>query len=229
MKHVITNFTFIITINAVLASFSSAQSGIGYYVDVENPAAYLQAIAVFNDSSVGASSNVTTTVNVAVANGMGTATHFVSQNGESLADIDRLRTESLGSPEFAEFQSAIQGNRSLAGELIYSSVGVDNGKSSVITSSNPYHWHVHLLVTDLPAYLDALEDLMEANDGDVYMRAYQTVGTGLGGGNLVVVNSANSLEELLTNNNGYDEFIEKTIDIRTPIANGVYQTVATFD
>ena len=185
--------------------------------------------AVFNDSSVGASSNVTTTVNVAVANGMGTATHFVSQNGESLADIDRLRTESLGSPEFAEFQSAIQGNRSLAGELIYSSVGVDNGKAAVITSSNPYHWHVHLLVTDLPAYLDALEDLMEANDGDVYMRAFQTVGTGLGGGNLVVVNSANSLEDLLTNNNGYDEFIEKTIDIRTPIANGIYQTVATFD
>ena len=41
--------------------------------------------------------------------------------------------------------------------------------------------------------------------------------------------SANSLEELLTNNNGYDEFIEKTIDIRTPIANGIYQTVVTFD
>ena len=229
MKYVLTKFSFILAVNSVLISFGSAQSGIGYYVDVENPAAYLQAISAFSESSVGASSNVTTTVNVAVANGMGTATHFVSQNGGSLADIDRLRTESLGSPEFAEFQSAIQGNRSLAGELIYSSVGVDNGKSSVITSSNPYHWHVHLLVTDLPAYLDALEDLMEANDGDVYMRAFQTVGTGLGGGNLVVVNSANSLEELLTNNNGYDEFIEKTIDIRTPIANGVYQTVATFD
>ena len=229
MKYVLTKFIFILAVNSFLISFSSAQSGIGYYVDVENPAAYLQAISAFSESSVGASSNVTTTVNVAVANGMGTATHFVSQNGDSLADIDRLRTESLGSPEFAEFQSAIQGNRSLAGELIYSSVGVDNGKSSVITSSNPYHWHVHLLVTDLPAYLDALEDLMEANDGDVYMRAFQTVGTGLGGGNLVVVNSANSLEDLLTNNSGYDEFIEKTIDIRTPIANGIYQTVATFD
>ena len=73
------------------------------------------------------------------------------------------------------------------------------------------------------------QDLVEANDGDVYMRAFQTVGNGLGGGNLVVVNSANSLEDLLTNNNGYDEFIEKTIDIRIPIANGIYQTVATFD
>ena len=61
------------------------------------------------------------------------------------------------------------------------------------------------------------------------MRAFQTDGTGLGGGNLVVVNSANSLEELLTNNNGYDEFIEKTIGIRTPIANGICQTIATFD
>ena len=36
-------------------------------------------------------------------------------------------------------------------------------------------------MTDLPAYLEALEDLMDANDGDVYMRAYQTAGTGLRG------------------------------------------------
>jgi len=71
---------------------------------------------------------------------------------------------------------------------------------------------------------------MDANsDGNVYMHAYQTAGTGLGGGNLVVVNSANSLEELLSNNKGYDEFIEKTIDIRTPVANGIYQSIATFD
>ena len=42
---------------------------------------------------------------------------------------------------------------------------------------------------------------MDANDGDVYMRAYQTAGTGLGGGNLVVVNTANTLEDLLSNNN----------------------------
>jgi len=70
---------------------------------------------------------------------------------------------------------------------------------------------------------------MDVNDGDVYIRAFQTFGTGLNGGNIVVVNSANSLEELLTNNKDYDVFIEKTIDIRTPIANGMYQTIARFD
>jgi hypothetical protein len=51
----------------------------------------------------------------------------------------------------------------------------------------------------------------------------------MGGGNLVVVNSANSLEELLSNNQDFDEFIEKTINIRTPIANGIYQTITTWD
>ena len=61
------------------------------------------------------------------------------------------------------------------------------------------------------------------------MHAYQTFGTGLGGGNLVVVNSANSLQELLNNNQGYDEFIENTINIRTPIANGIYQTITNWD
>lgn len=61
------------------------------------------------------------------------------------------------------------------------------------------------------------------------MHAYQTFGTGLGGGNLVVVNSANSLQELLNNNQGYDEFIENTINIRTPIANGIYQIITNWD
>tara|TARA_B100000945_G_scaffold224121_1_gene181123 strand:- start:3 stop:692 length:690 start_codon:yes stop_codon:yes gene_type:complete len=222
-------FSVVATVSSLLAGFSAAQSGIGYYVDVQNPSAYLQAIAAYSNSSAASSANITTTVQVAVANGMGSATHFVNQNGASLGDIDRLRAASMGTPEFAEFQSAVQGNRSLAGELVYNSLGVDNGKADAITSSNPYHWHIHLLVTDLPAYLDALEDLMDANDGDVLIAVYQTAGTGLGGGNLVVVNTANTLEELLTNNNGYDEFIEKTIDIRTPIANGIYQTVATFN
>ena len=127
------------------------------------------------------------------------------------------------------FNSAAQGNRTLVAEVIYSSLGVDNGKASVVTSPNAYSWHIHLLVTDIPAHLEALEELMHENDGDVFIRAFQTFGTGLGGGNIVVVNSANSLEELLTNNKGYDVFIEKTIDIRPPIANGIYQTIATFD
>jgi len=198
-------------------------------VQAENPAAYIQAIAAFSESPISESTNVQTTVSVAVANGLGAATHFVSQQGDSLTDIDNWRQALLNSPEFAEFQSAVQGNRTLAGEVIYSSLGVDNGKASVVTSPNAYSWHIHLLVTDLPAYLEALEELMDVNDGDVYMRAFQTFGTGSGGGNIVVVNVANSLEDLLTNNNGYDEFIEKTIDIRTPIANGIYQTIATFD
>ena len=86
---------------------------------MENPAAYLQAIAVFNDSSVGASSNVTTTVNVAVANGMGTTTHFVSQNGETLADIDRLRTESLGSPEFIIIQWMISSKKLSKSSIVW--------------------------------------------------------------------------------------------------------------
>ena len=213
----------------LLSGLSNAQSGIGYYVEADNPAAYIQAIEALSESSAFGSNNIRISVAVAVANGLGTATHFVTQQADSLADIDEMRDSLLNSTEFAEFQSAAQGNRTLSGELIYTSLGVDNGKASVVTSSNAYHWHIHLLVTDLPAYLEALEELMDANDGDVYMRAFQTAGTGLGGGNLVVVNSANSLEDLLTNNQGYDEFIEKTLDIRTPIANGIYQTMATFE
>ena len=229
MRKILVRFFLVVVCSSLFSSLSNAQSGIGYYVDVKNPSAYLQAISVFSNSSVASSANVTTTVQVAVANGLGSATHFVTQNGSSLADIDRLRSASMGTPEFAEFQAAVQGNRSLAGELIYNSLGVDNGNADLITSSNPYHWHIHLLVTDLPAYLEALQDLMDANDGDVFIRAYQTAGTGLGGGNLVVVNTANTLSELLTNNSGYDEFIEKTIDIRTPVSNGIYQTIATFE
>jgi hypothetical protein len=227
MKKIICKLTFLSLASLLAFNFANAQSGIGYYVQAENPAAYIQAIE--KSSSLSGSANIQTVVSVAVANGPGAATHFVSQQGDTLSDIDNFRKLSLNSPEFSEFNSAVQGNRTLTAEVIYSSLGVDNGKASVVTSPNAYSWHIHLLVTDIPAYLEALEELMDVNDGDVYMQTFQTFGTGLGGGNIVVVNSANSLEELLTNNKGYDVFIEKTIDIRTPIANGIYQTIASFD
>jgi hypothetical protein len=227
MKKIICKLTFLSLASLLAFNFANAQSGIGYYVQAENPVAYIQAIE--KSSSLSVSANIQTVVSVAVANGPGAATHFVSQQGDTLSDIDNFRKLSLNSPVFSEFNSAVQGNRTLTAEVIYSSLGVDNGKASVVTSPNAYSWHIHLLVTDIPAYLEALEELMDVNDGDVYMQTFQTFGTGLGGGNIVVVNSANSLEELLTNNKGYDVFIEKTIDIRTPIANGIYQTIASFD
>jgi hypothetical protein len=227
MKKIICKLTFLSLASLLAFNFANAQSGIGYYVQAENPVAYIQAIE--KSSSLSGSANIQTVVSVAVANGPGAATHFVSQQGDTLSDIDNFRKLSLNSPVFSEFNSAVQGNRTLTAEVIYSSLGVDNGKASVVTSPNAYSWHIHLLVTDIPAYLEALEELMDVNDGDVYMQTFQTFGTGLGGGNIVVVNSANSLEELLTNNKGYDVFIEKTIDIRTPIANGIYQTIASFD
>ena len=62
---------------------------------------------------------MTTTVNVAVANGMGTTTHFVSQNGETLADIDRLRTESLGSPEFIIIQWMISSKKLSKSSIVW--------------------------------------------------------------------------------------------------------------
>jgi hypothetical protein len=227
MKKIICKLTFLSLASLLAFNFANAQSGIGYYVQADNPVAYIQAIE--KSSSLSGSANIQTVVSVAVANGPGAATHFVSQQGDTLSDIDNFRKLSLNSPVFSEFNSAVQGNRTLTAEVIYSSLGVDNGKASVVTSPNAYSWHIHLLVTDIPAYLEALEELMDVNDGDVYMQTFQTFGTGLGGGNIVVVNSANSLEELLTNNKGYDVFIEKTIDIRTPIANGIYQTIASFD
>jgi hypothetical protein len=227
MKKIICKLTFLSLASLLAFNFANAQSGIGYYVQAENPVAYIQAIE--KSSSLSVSANIQTVVSVAVANGPGAATHFVSQQGDTLSDIDNFRKLSLNSPVFSEFNSAVQGNRTLTAEVIYSSLGVDNGKASVVTSPNAYSWHIHLLVTDIPAYLEALEELMDVNDGDVYMQTFQTFGTGLGGGNIVVVNSANTLEELLTNNKGYDVFIEKTIDIRTPIANGIYQAIARFN
>ncbi|MFL2850428.1 MAG: hypothetical protein ACJZ8R_09770 [Pseudohongiellaceae bacterium] len=231
MKRLIFKLTFIALTSVSAINFAYAQSGLGYYIEVENPAAFVQALTALNESSAAASTNTRTGLSVAVANGGGAATHFVSVQGSTLDDIDRLRQDSQAtSQEFATFTSAIRNNATPAAELVFNSLGVHNGKASVVTSPNAYHWHIHLLVTDMPAYLEALEVLMEANSGgNVYMHAYQTFGTGLGGGNLVVVNSANSLEELLNNNQGYDEFIENTINIRTPIANGIYQTITNWD
>ena len=62
---------------------ANAQSGIAYYVEAENPAAFIQALAVLNELPV---TNIQTSVSIAVANGSGAATHLVSVQGDSLAD-----------------------------------------------------------------------------------------------------------------------------------------------
>ena len=110
MRKILVKCFFVVAGSSLFTSLRNAQGGIGYYVDVKDPSAYLQAIAAFSSSSLASSVNVTTTVQVAVANGLGSATHFVTQNDSLLSDVDRLRSITLGTPEFAKFQSAVQGN-----------------------------------------------------------------------------------------------------------------------
>jgi len=210
-------------------NFANAQAGIAYYLDVENPTAFVQALETLNNSPDARSDNIRVVLSASVANGQSSATHLVNVVGDSLSDIDALRQTQATSQAFSDFVTTNRGNVTNAAELMFNSMGVQNGKGSLITSPNPYTWYIHLLVTDIPAYMEALEDLMDANsDRDVYMHAYQVVGTGSGGANLTVVNQANSLEDLLTTTNEYDEFIEKTIDIRTPVSNGIYQTLGVW-
>ena len=71
MRKILARIFFVVAGSSLLTGVINAQSGIGYYVDVKNPSAYLQAIAAFSGSSVASSVNVTTTVQVAVANGLG--------------------------------------------------------------------------------------------------------------------------------------------------------------
>jgi hypothetical protein len=57
-------------------------------------------------------------------------------------------------------------------------MGVDNGKESIVTSPNSYINYVHLQVSDVATYMEALEGLMAADTRNLYMHAYQIFGTG---------------------------------------------------
>ena len=213
--------TFFIPLN-----FANAQAGFGYFLEVDNPTAFVQALDTLNNSQDAQSDNITVSLSVSVANGQSPSTHLVNVVGDSLSDIDALRRTQATSQAFSDFITINRGNVSNTAELMFNSTGIQNDKEASITSPNPYTWLIHLLVSDIPTYMEALEELMEANNNrDVYMHAYQVAGTGSGGANLTIVNRANSLEDLLSTVNGYDEFIEKTIDIRTPVSNGIYQTL----
>lgn len=207
-------------------NLAHSQAGIAYYLDVDNPVALVQALDTLNTSPEARSDNVRVALSVSVANGPSSSTHVVNVIGDSLSDIDALRRTQATSQAFSDFVRVNQNNVTNVAELMFNSTGTNDGKDSIITSPNAYTWYIHLLVSDIPAYMAALQDLMAANrNRDVTMHAYQVAGTGQGGPNLTVVNRANSLEDLLSAVNGYDEFIEKTIDIRTPISNGIYQTL----
>jgi hypothetical protein len=57
MKRLIFKLTFIVLTSVSAINFAYAQSGLGYYVEVENPAAFVQALAALNESSAAASTN----------------------------------------------------------------------------------------------------------------------------------------------------------------------------
>ena len=220
-----------ISASIIMASFfainlAHSQAGIAYYLDVDNPVALVQALDTLNSSPDARSDNIRVALSASVANGPSSSTHVINVIGDSLSDIDALRQTQATSQAFSDFLAVNQSNVTNVAELMFNSTGTTDGKDSIITSPNAYTWYIHLLVSDIPEYIDALEDLMDANrNRNVSMHAYQVAGTGQGGPNLTVVNRANSLEDLLSAVNEYDEFIERTLDIRTPISNGIYQTL----
>ena len=64
MRKILSTILFVVAGSSLFTSVINAQSGIGYYVDVKNPSAYLQAIAAFSSSSVASSVNVTTSTSL---------------------------------------------------------------------------------------------------------------------------------------------------------------------
>ena len=91
---------------------------------------------------------------------------------QALTGIDGFRQIQPTSQEFSNFSLAIRNNATPAAEIVFNFVGVDNGKESVATSPHACSWHIHLLVADMPAYLEALEEPMEENSyGNAYMHA----------------------------------------------------------
>ena len=204
----------LIPTSIILTAFFSinlahSQAGIAYYLDVDNPVAFVQALDTLNTSPEARSDNVRVALSVSVANGPSSSTHLVNVIGDSLSDIDALRRTQATSQAFSDFLTVNRNNVTNVAELMFNSTGTSDGKDSIITSPNAYTWYIHLLVSDIPAYMTALQDLMAANrNRNVTMHAYQVAGTD-NRPNLTVVNRANSLEDLLSAVNEYDEFIEK--------------------
>ena len=208
---------------------ANAQVGQAYYVQVSNPTALIQALDTLNDTQAGRSDNIDVRLEVSVSNGTSAATHNIVVNGAAASDMDASRRVNATSQDWADFISIVQDVAAPVAELVYVFMDVDNGKESIVTSPNSYNNYVHLQVSDVATYMDALEDLMAADTRNVYMHAYQVFGTGPNGANLTVVLSANTLEDLLAPTTGYEEFLQKTKDIRTPVSNGIYQVIKAWE
>ena len=208
---------------------ANAQVGQAFDVQVSNPTALIQALDTVNDTQAGRSDNLDVRLEISVSNGTSAATHTIVVNYAALSDMDASRRANATSQDWADFISKYQDATAPVSELVYVFMGVDNGKESIVTSPNSYNNYVHLQVSDVATYMEALEGLMAADTRNVYMHAYQVFGTGPNGANLVIVLSANTLEDLLAPTTGYEEFLQKTKDIRTPVSNEIYQTIRVWE
>ena len=214
----------IINCIAVLVSFIFTQLSFGqaifqgYDLAVTNPAGVLAAMDKFMASPTGQAFTGNVRLYQYIANGESEATHNIVTVHNSAEELDQAFARNAISSDWATFIQEMNEASTLVnsniGEILFAGGSADN-----ITSANWAGMYFLMSVSDPGTYAQALASFIEQNSDVGQSFLSSSVADGENPTTHIVVNWANSVGELLTNQpqsqDGWEAFASSVRDIRT--------------
>ena len=227
----------IINCIAVLVSFIFTQLSFGqamfqgYDVAVTNPAGVLAAMDKFMASPTGQAFTGNVRLYQYIANGESEATHNIVTVHNSAEELDQAFARNAISSDWATFIQEMNE----AGTLVNSNIGeilFAGGSADNITSANWAGMYYFMSVSDPGTYAQALASFIEQNSDVGQSFLSSSVADGENPTTHIVVNWANSVGELLTNQpqsqDGWEAYASSVRDIRTVEGTAMVQLLKSW-
>jgi len=188
-----------------------------YELTVSNPAGVVGAMNKLQASPTGQKSSANVFLFQSIANGENPATHTVLVVHSSPEEMAANMALNLVSSDSVTFQTEV----AQAAQMVSSEVGeflAFGGAQSNITSPNRVGMGYQMSVSDPAAYASAFADLSAMNSDTGWSVLSSLIADGTNPATHVVVNWANSIDELLNNQPqdyaGWESFSQRVKGIR---------------
>lgn len=202
-----------------------------YQLTVSNPPAVVAAMDKFTASRTGQGGSANIFLYQSMASGESPATHTVLVVHPSPEEMAANMARNLGSSDWATFQAEV----GQVSQIIASGMGemlAFGGDANNVTSPNRVGMFYQISVSDPAAYASAFTDLAEMNSDRGWSVLSSSIADGTNPATHIVVNWANSIDELLNNQPqdyaGWESFSQRVNSIRKVESTSIWAQVASW-
>ena len=202
-----------------------------YQLTVSNPPAVVAAMDKFTASRTGQGGSANIFLYQSMASGESPATHTVLVVHPSPEEMAANLARNLGSSDWATFQSEV----GQVSQIIASGMGemlAFGGDQNNVTSPNRVGMFYQMSVSDPAAYASAFTDLSAMNSDTGWSVLSSSIADGTNPATHIVVNWANSIDELLNNQPqdyaGWESFSQRVSNIRKIESTSIWAQIASW-